>query len=126
MKDTELEQYIALNGVESLKQANIVNSKLFSQYSKLEKTLNARKFEPASPFLAQRIIANAKYIYNNSPIGLMAWLRGLFADFMMPRPIYAIAVMLVIGILIGSNIEVNFNDDNLHSQASLQEDEEML
>lgn len=72
-----------------------------------ETYLWGRRFEPASTNLAERIIAAAK----DKPVvrvqGIMDYLQDALEILMpQPKPAYAIAFMLIIGILIGTNLPV--------------------
>lgn len=68
-----------------------------------------RRFQSASTNLAERIIAAAK----NKPVvataGIMGYVRDIL-DTIIPKPMYAIAFVLVIGILIGANLSVQTDD----------------
>ena len=89
------------------------------------KILNTRRIAPSSPYFAERIIAAAQKIQQQHSISISSWLNSLFADFMMPRPEYALAVMLLIGIFIGFGV-VNKNvldENNIYLQASLDDEE---
>ncbi len=58
------------------------------QDEKLDAMLRARRVEPASPDLAQRIILKAQSLPQNQTIPLWQWMRQLFAEFHLPRPAY--------------------------------------
>ena len=80
------------------------------EFEKLERLLHTRHVPPANPFLAERIIANAKYRRRN--VSIATWLSALFADFMIPRPAYALAIMLLLGISIGvDTADITTQDD---------------
>lgn len=111
----EFEKYLALYGLdieqwpeeirEKAKQVQkqFDTAKLSKEYRELENTLYSRRFEPHYPMLAEQIIAKARHQHRNVPLNVLGWLHGLFADFMIPSPAYALAVMLVLGIGIGLN-----------------------
>jgi hypothetical protein len=70
---------------------------------KLEKMLKSRRVESASPDLAERIVLKAQRIPQNPTVPLREWIRQLFADFHLPRPAYALAGTLIVGLVVGFN-----------------------
>lgn len=69
-----------------------------------------RKFEPASTNLAERIIASAREKPAIVPAGIMDYVRDIL-ETIMPKPAYALAFVLVIGILIGSNLPMQVENE---------------
>ena len=132
----EFEKHIALYGTDINQwprdirdKANQIQDqfgleKLLEEYRALENTLHTRSVTPAHPSLAERIIANAKQRRRVLPVNLSTWVNGLFADFMIPRPAYAIAAMLVLGISIGLNTQTmtTTQDDTSLSSAYTDDD----
>ncbi|HEY7316782.1 MAG TPA: hypothetical protein VIE89_04350 [Candidatus Binatia bacterium] len=100
------------------------------QDEKLDAMLRARKIEPASADLAQRIILKAQSLPQNQTIPLWDWLRQLFAEFHLPRPAYVFAFTLILGFVIGFNAPLNTTTaDNLDTdqvQGFLYADEAIL
>jgi len=68
---------------------------------KLDSMLRLRRFEPASPDLAQRIIFKARGVPQVNNISLWQSVRQLFAEFRLPKPGYVLASALIIGMLVG-------------------------
>jgi hypothetical protein len=96
---------------------------------KLEEILRSRRFEPASPDLADRIILKAQSIPQNQPIRLAQWVRQLFAEFHLPKPAYVLACTLILGLVIGfyTPLDTTQDDaDTAHVQSFLYADEEPL
>ncbi len=71
------------------------------QDENLDTMLRARRFEPASPDLAQRIILKAQSLPQNQTLPLIPWLRQLFAEFHLPKPAYVVVSALVLGMIVG-------------------------
>jgi hypothetical protein len=71
------------------------------QDEKLDAMLRARRVEPTSRDLAQRIILMAQSLPQNQTLPLMQWLRQLFAEFHLPKPAYVVVSALVLGIIVG-------------------------
>jgi hypothetical protein len=71
------------------------------QDEKLDAMLRARRVEPASRDLAQRIVLKAQSLPQNQTLPLMQWLRQLFAEFHLPKPAYVVVSALVLGIIVG-------------------------
>lgn len=67
-----------------------------------EKRLSERQAAPASKDFERRICAAAGLRQQYVPVSV--WLRGLFADFAMPRPGYAFASILLLGVVMGLGI----------------------
>ena len=66
-----------------------------------EEFLLHRRFEPASSNLAERIIARAGEREEYQPKAVLTFLQDVFNS-VLPRPAYALAFILIIGILIGT------------------------
>lgn len=94
---------------------------------KLETMLRSRRFEPASPDLAERIILKAQNMPQSRTVPFWQWVRRLFAEFHLPQPAYVLAGALLLGFVVGINAPVNGIDDhpetaNLHSFLYADED----
>jgi hypothetical protein len=68
---------------------------------KIDQLLRARRVEPASPDLAQRIILKARALPQTPSMSLWDSMRQLFAEFHLPKPAYVLASALVLGMVIG-------------------------
>ncbi len=97
-------------------------------FTELEKKLLMRGYEPPSPHLADNIIAAAMRRRQDEPVSIFAQLRGLFADFMLPQPAYALAAILMLGLGIGFTVDdtLSQNDSKLTISALLTDDGTML
>ena len=97
---------------------------------KLDAMLKARRFEPASPNLAERIILKAQTIPQNQTISPWQWLRQLFAESHLAKPAYVLAGTLILGFVIGFSAPLGTtgaNDtDTAQTQGFLYADEGML
>jgi hypothetical protein len=71
------------------------------QDENLDAILRARRVEPASRDLAQRIISKAQSLPQNQTLPLIPWLRQLFAEFHLPKPAYVVVSALVLGMIVG-------------------------
>ena len=71
------------------------------QDAKLEALLRARRVEPASRDLAQRIILTAQSVPQNRTLPLLQWLRQLFTEFHLTKPAYVLVSALILGIIVG-------------------------
>jgi len=74
--------------------------RLRDEYAAFERTLKARRFEAPSADLKARII-RAALSRPRMPVSLLGFLAECFADFPVPKPAFAVALMLVIGLMIG-------------------------
>jgi len=94
---------------------------------KLEARLRARRIEPASPDLAERIILKAQGIPQVRAISFWQWLRQLCAEYHLPKPAYVLASALILGLLIGFSTaaDVTSTDDTnpINIQGFLYADE---
>jgi hypothetical protein len=97
---------------------------------KLEAMLEARRFEPASPDLAERIIHQAQQIPQNQTVSLTQWVRGLFAEFRLPRPVYVLVSTLIFGFVVGLTVPqyttTADDTDLIPIQSILYSDESLL
>jgi hypothetical protein len=97
---------------------------------KLEAMLQSRRVEPASPDLAERIISKARHLPQQQTISLTQWMKGLFAEFHLPRPAYVMASTLIFGFVVGFTIPqypTTADDaDSLPVQSFLYADEDLL
>lgn len=87
---------------------------------KLETMLRSRRFEPASPNLAERIVMKAQSIPQNQTVTLRQWVRQLFAEFHLPRPAYVLAGALMFGIAVGFNAPLDTTTPDDADSASVQ------
>lgn len=101
--------------------------KLVEAERRFEEKLNLRHFEEPAPGFQERIIASAKNSAALKSGSLAAYLRDMFSSFYLPSPAFSLAMMLVIGIMIGyftsSVSSVNGDDHLLTSQLTLYEGE---
>jgi hypothetical protein len=75
----------------------------------LEKYLKQRRFEPPSSNLAERIIAAARMQYpQRNVLEYVADILGA----VLPRPAYALAFVLALGVAIGTSLPVQELPDN--------------
>ena len=125
----EFEKYLALYGADIEKWPEDIRAKarqVQKQFDTAKLAANyrehARRFEPHHPSLAERIILNAKQHRRNVPVNVLGWLSGLFSDFMIPRPAYALAAMLVLGIGIGLNTPNNDMQDETSISSNFTDD----
>jgi hypothetical protein len=97
---------------------------------KLEAMLQARRFEPASPDLAERIIRQAQQVPQNRTVTLTQWVKGLFAEFRLPRPAYVLVSTLIFGFVVGFTIPqyttTADDTDSISVQSFLYADEDVL
>jgi len=96
---------------------------------KLDNLLRARRVEPASPDLAQRIILKARSLPQAPSMPLWQSLRQVFAEFHLPKPGYVLAGALLLGMVIGFSApqESSFAEENsLSVQNFLSADEALL
>ena len=97
---------------------------------KLDAMLRARKIEPASADLAQRIILKAQSLPQNQTMPIWQWIRQVFAECHLPRPAYVLASTLILGLVIGFNAPLTTTtSDNLDTdqvQGFLYADEALL
>src|SRR5690349_7327113 len=68
---------------------------------RLETMLQSRRVEPAGPDLAERIIRKARILPQHSTVSLSQWVRDLFSDFHLPRPVYVVVSTLIFGFVVG-------------------------
>lgn len=101
-----------------------------NQDEKLARMLHSRRIEPASHDLAERIILQAQSLPQVQNISLWHSVRQLFAEFHLPKPGYVLATALILGMLLGFNLEPEYAGQNqTNSQAAqsfLTGDEGML
>lgn len=99
---------------------------------KLDRVLRARRVEPASSDLAQRIILRARQTPQSQTFPLWQWLRELCAEFHLPKPAYVLAGALAVGLVIGVSTPdgsaINANDSAVDAsvQSVFSADEALL
>lgn len=97
---------------------------------KLEVMLQSRRLEPASPDLAERIIHKARHLPQNQTVSVTQWMKGLFAEFHLPRPAYVLASALIFGFVVGFTVPQNTTPaddaDSISVQSFLYADEDEL
>ncbi|MBI4522378.1 MAG: hypothetical protein HY695_01055 [Deltaproteobacteria bacterium] len=96
---------------------------------KLETMLRARRVEPASPDLAQRIILKAQQTPQVRSVTLIEWINQVFAEFHLPRPAYVLAGALLIGFFVGLSTDLETTNDDptpILAQSFLYTDEAIL
>ena len=87
----------------------------------LEECLRQRRFEAPSTNLAERIIACARERDPVSEFDFAVYFRE-FISSVIPRPAFALAFVLIIGILIGSDLSLT----QLQNSATVTTDEEAV
>jgi hypothetical protein len=97
---------------------------------KLEAMLQSRRLEPASPDLAERIVHKTRHLPQNQTVSLTQWMKGLFAEFHLPRPAYVLASALIFGFVVGFTVPQYTTPaddaDSLSVQSFLYADEDVL
>ncbi len=96
------------------------------QDENLDAMLRARRVEPASRDLAQRIILKAQSLPQNQTLPLIPWLRQLFAEFHLPKPAYVVVSALVLGMIVGFSTPdrtASRDEDSASVQSFLYADE---
>jgi hypothetical protein len=100
------------------------------QDQKLDALLRSRRVEPASSDLVARIVLQAQSIPQNQTIILTQWMKRLFAEFHLPRPVYVCTCILIFGFVVGFNAQLNppttDNGDTIDVQSFLYADEDPL
>jgi|SRR5581483_2053795 len=96
---------------------------------KLEAMLQSRRFEPPSPDLAERIVRKARPLPQHQMISLTQWMKELFAEFHLPRPVYVLVSTLIFGFVVGLTLPqytTNADDaDSVPIQSFLYADEDV-
>jgi hypothetical protein len=96
----------------------------------LEAMLRARRVEPVSPELAERIILKAQGRPQNRTMPLRQWVQRLFAEFHLPQPAYVLACALMIGFIVGWTMPGPHTAEDaaetLQAQSFLYVDEDIL
>ncbi|MEO6165655.1 MAG: hypothetical protein ABIP88_16110 [Candidatus Binatia bacterium] len=97
---------------------------------KLDALLRSRRIDPASHDLASRIILKAQSLPQIQNISLWQSVRQLFAEFRLPKPGYVLAGALILGMLLGFNLEpdhAGLNETNSQAaQTFLSGDEGLM
>ena len=97
---------------------------------KLERLLRARRIEPASTDLTQRIVLAARGRAQRGDEPFWGWMRELFREFHLPRPGYVLAGALLVGMAIGlsapQNAELATDESGATIQNFLSADEALL
>lgn len=75
--------------------------KLVGEEELFEHKLELRNYEEPSPELQDRIIASAKTEASSRSRSIAGYLSDLFSTFYLPSPAFSLALILVIGIMIG-------------------------
>lgn len=76
--------------------------------------LNIRRIEPPSAGFAERIITGAKERKANVLFGAVDAINDFILSFLLPRkPAYAVAFLLIIGILIGTSLPVQTGEETM-------------
>jgi hypothetical protein len=86
---------------------------------KLDGLLRARRIEPASSDLAQRIIFKAHQVPQNRNPSLWQWVRQLCAEFHLPKPAYVFASALIFGMVLGFSLPPDTHSSAEDSSASI-------
>lgn len=69
--------------------------------SKLNQLLEQRRSPPGCDHLTQRIINVVAKIPQQHHLGLLSWIKQIFADYAVLRPAYLLASILLIGFFTG-------------------------
>ena len=95
---------------------------------KLDAMLRSRRFAPARPDLAQRIILKAQEMPQVETNTLAQWIKRLFTEFHLPKPAYVLASALVLGFVVGLNAPLDTPDDTnaVNAQSFLYADEALF
>ena len=138
MTESEFKRYLLLYGTELecwpediLAQAKRVQhlpvfiSLMIEQQYIDETLLNNRAFEEASSNLANRIIRAASARKRAPGITFSAWVRELL-DSLLPRPAFALATVLTLGILIGFAVPTLQSGSDILSQNYFEDDGAVL
>lgn len=88
-----------------------------------EDYLRERRYEPASANLAERIIAMATEERRYADAGIITYLREVISA-VFPKPAYAVAVILIIGIFIGAHLPMQSSGEEFAT--SIYEEEAIL
>lgn len=87
---------------------------------KLDGLLRARRIEPASVDLAERIILKARQLPQNRNPSLRQWVRQLCAEFHLPKPAYVFAGALIFGMVLGFSLPPDTRSSAKDGFASIQ------
>ena len=96
------------------------------QDENLDAMLRARRVEPASRDLAQRIILKAQSLPQNQTLPLIPWLRQLFDELQLPKPSNVVVSALVLGMIVGFSTPdrtASRDEDSASVQSFLYADE---
>lgn len=101
--------------------------KMVEEERRFEQTLNLREIESPGSGLEDRIITSARKGSGSVSRSLFGYLGDIFKSFYLPSPAFSLALILVIGILIGyftsSVNSVNGDDQLITSQLTFYEGE---
>ncbi len=97
----------------------------FEKEDLLDAKLRMRKFESPSAFFSQRIINIAAHTPRNTQASILAQLREVFADFILPKPAYAFAIILLLGFGIGLSVDdgISMQNENTLTLSSIFNDD---
>jgi hypothetical protein len=97
---------------------------------KLDHLLRARRIEPASSDLTERIPRAAAQRPQSGNLPFWYWLRDIFREFHLPQPGYVLAGALLVGMAIGFNTPSDSIptavDSSVGIQSFLSSDEALL
>jgi hypothetical protein len=86
---------------------------------KIDEMLDARRIQPASPDLAERIILKAQMIPQIQVFSLARWIKQTFAELHLPNPAYVLAGTLMMGFVVGLNVPADTVTDNADAVQAL-------
>ena len=89
------------------------------QEKKIDEMLNARRIQPASRDLAQRIILKAQMTPQIQVFSLARWIKQAFAEQHLPNPAYVLAGTLMMGFVLGLNVPSHTVTDNADAVQAL-------
>lgn len=97
--------------------------KLLEEEKFLEEALNLREFEQPSSNLASRIISESRQsgVERKAQTSFYDFLNSIFSSFHIPKPAFALSMILVIGITLG--FFGNGPDNNVINSEDLQASE---
>ena len=101
-----------------------------NEEEKLDALLRNRTVKPASPDLATRIILQANQLPQKENLSFWQSLRGIFAEFSLPKPAYVLSAALLIGMAAGFGTMPNTtavqDSSPVNSQSLISGDEALL
>lgn len=92
--------------------SNIEFQTVYNEEKEFDDFLNLREVEAPSTGLEERIILSAKTAINHESKSIFSFLTEVFSAFQLPKPVYALTTIFVIGITLGLLLNIsNSNSD---------------